>query len=196
MRSIVVGQSCDDLPQCEKRLIDLDSFFELLGVLDLINRGRMRLSFATSQVNELQFADDVCLSITSGQVFLLHDEGQDTVRPTRRLIHVVGRDDFVLETFPEVLESIFDCGTLEDVNIFNQNFICHGIHFQSESIHLIFLKQRLLRICVQQIVHLLVVELNVLHLDADPILPLSLFSLPFNLLEKLPDGSWDDTFLL
>jgi len=47
------------LAQSEERLIDFDGFFELLGILDLVGRRRMRLALAARQVNQLQFADDV-----------------------------------------------------------------------------------------------------------------------------------------
>ena len=41
------------------------------------------------QVNKLQLADGVGASISSGQVLLLDNQCEDTVRATRRLIHIV-----------------------------------------------------------------------------------------------------------
>ena len=96
----------------------------------------MRLSFTARQIDELQLAYDVRLSVCPSQIFLLDDEGEDAVGTTRLLVHVVGGHDLVLDALPEVLEGVFDPGTLKDVDIFYRHLIRHWVHLQLEAVAL------------------------------------------------------------
>ena len=69
------------------------------------------------------------LGIAPGQVFLLDNEGEDAVGPTRGLVHVMRWHDFVFKAFPEVFKSLFLASALEDVHVFNRYFVSQWVNF-------------------------------------------------------------------
>ena len=124
----------------------------------------------------------------------MHGEGEDAVRATRRLVHIVRRHHFVLQPLPEVLVSVLDAGTLEYVDVFYGDFIRQRVHLDFQTSGIAFLHGSFCRIRVEQVVHFFVVQLDVLNFDADLAPALSFSSLLFDLRKELADGPWDDAF--
>ena len=103
----VVCQCCDNLSQSEQRFVDLYRFLELYRILRRVSTCGVRLTLAACQIDKLQLADRLRCCIIPRQVFLLHDQRKDAVRSRGGLIHVVRSHHLILQTFPEVLESVF-----------------------------------------------------------------------------------------
>ena len=126
----------------------------------------------------------------------MHGKGENAVRATRRLVHIVGRHHFVLQPLPEVLVSVLDAGTLEYVDVFYGDFVRQRVHLDFQTSGIAFLHGSFCRIRVEQVVHFFVVQLDVLNFYADLAPALSFSSLLFYLHKELADGPWDDAFFL
>ena len=86
---------------------------------------------------------------------------------TRSIIESVGGHHLVLEAFPELFHALLDAGALEGVEVLDDRVILRGpLQLQSR---LLLAPRRLplVRVCVQQIEDLLIVQLDVGAGDGD-----------------------------
>lgn len=86
------GQTCDDLAQSEKWLVNINSFFRSQTRVTGLRR-----SLTASQVNQLKFARYYVVDWTV--VDQVYFQRKNCVRARRLLIEIVAGDNFVLNTF-------------------------------------------------------------------------------------------------
>ena len=101
---------------------------------------------------------------------------------------------FVLETFPEILESVFNRIAFKYEHILDHHLISKRIHLEPEASRICLLGECSMRIRVQQIIHFLIVQLYILNFDTDLAFPLCLLSLLLDLSKQLTDCSRDNSF--
>ena len=87
------------------------------------------------------------------------------MRATRRVVKVMGRHDFILETLMEIMECLFDVRTLKHVDIFDVYFISDGVEFDFQSRDTFKIVLFLCPPGVQQVINFLIVDLDVLNVD-------------------------------
>lgn len=123
------------------------------------------------------------------------------MRSTRRLVHIVGGHDFVLEPLPEVFECVLNACALKDEYILDKHLVCNRIHFQLKArattgSFLFRCRCQLGRVGVKKIVNFLIVQLNILNLNAYAVFAVRFSSFFVHLYEELADSSRHNAFFL
>ena len=114
--STCFSKSSDYFSQGEKTLVDVNRFF----LSEALSSG-LRSSLTSSQVNQLELGGHL---VVNGRVVGDFEvQSENTMRPGRGMIQVVGGYDFVLDAFVIVLEAVFSIVAFENIQIFNLKLV-------------------------------------------------------------------------
>ena len=107
----------------------------------------------------------------------------------------MGSHHLVLQPLPEVLEGILHAVAVENVQVLDTDLVVMWVDLHVKTFLLVLLDQSLLRVCVKQVEDLLLVKLNILHLNIDFHVVSRGGTLLFDLLEEFADSSRYHTLL-